>query len=108
MQVLAFAGKEFLHQGHAESLSNAAFDLAFNQSWIDGAANIVRSNNFQNAHCAELNIHRNFRQVRAESVDRVWNSLPVFIEWSSWRIECLFGGEHVAVAVQRQIVQSDS
>src|ERR1700675_1913936 len=98
MQVLAFAGKEFLHQGHAESLSNAAFDLAFNQSWIDGAANIVRGYNLQNAHRAEFDIYRNFSKVRAESVDRVWNSLPVFIKRTSWRIECLFGGKHVTVA----------
>ena len=42
VKVLALAGKEFLHQRHPQALRGTAFDLAFDQRGIDGAANIVR------------------------------------------------------------------
>src|SRR6266853_4463040 len=36
VKVLAFAGKELLHQRHPQALGGAAFDLSFNEWWSDG------------------------------------------------------------------------
>ena len=41
MQIFAFAGEELLHQRHADALGDAAFNLTFDQRWIDSAADIV-------------------------------------------------------------------
>src|ERR1700682_202602 len=41
MKVLAFAGKKLLHQRHPQALGGAAFDLSFNECWIDGPSDVV-------------------------------------------------------------------
>src|ERR1700730_19273034 len=97
MQVLAFAGEEFLHQRHAESLGDTALDLPLNQSGINGAAYIVCGDDLQNAHRPELDINSNFRHVSAESVHRIWNALAVLVEWAGRGIESLLGSQPVPI-----------
>src|SRR5689334_11818461 len=46
MQVFALPGKKFFHERHANALRHTAFDLAFDERGIDGAADIVRRGNF--------------------------------------------------------------
>ena len=49
VEIFAFAGKKFFHEGHAESLRNAAFNLAFDESGINGAADVMGGGNFLDA-----------------------------------------------------------
>ncbi len=46
MQVFALAGEEFFHERHAQALGDAAFDLAFDESGVDGAAYVVDGYHF--------------------------------------------------------------
>ena len=89
-----------------ETLRDAAFDLSFDQRGIDGASHIMRRSNFQHADGAEFHVDFNLRHVRAESVNRVGSSLPVFVERAGRRIEGRFAGHHVAMLVERQVSQS--
>ena len=97
VQILAFAGEEFLHQRHAEALRNSALDLAFNQSRIDGAPDIMGRGHLQHTNRAQFNVDFDLRHVRAETEDRVRIALPVFIQRSDRRIECRFAGDDVSM-----------
>ena len=94
-------GKEFFHQGHAQTLRDAAFDLSFDQRGIDRAPDVMRRRHFQHAHRSQFHIDFDLRHVRAKAVDRVWRTLPVFIERSDRRIECLFAGDDISVLIER-------
>src|ERR1041385_5391939 len=50
VQVFAFTGKELFHESVAQTLSDTAFDLAFDESGIDGAADIVGGGDLQYTH----------------------------------------------------------
>ena len=84
VEIFAFAGKEFFHQGHAQALRDAAFDLAFDESGIDGAADIVGGYDCENADGAEFDIDDSLPPVRAEAEDGVRITLAVFVERSWW------------------------
>ena len=107
VEILALAGKEFFHQSHAQALRGAAFDLAFDESGIDGAANIVGGDDSKDAHGAEFDIDTDFGEMRAEAEDGVGIALAVFIERSGGRIECGFGGGDVAARVERKCAKID-
>ena len=108
MQVLAFAGKEFLHQGHADPLRNAAFDLAFNERGIDRATHVVSCGDFKYLHRAQFDIDLDFSKMRAESEDRVGDALTVLIERAGRRVECSLGGKSVSVSIEGQIGKLDA
>ena len=97
MQILALAGEEFFHQRHPQALRGAAFDLAFDQRWIDGAADVVRRGDLQYPHRAEFGIDRDLGQVRAKSKDRIGSALAVLIQRTGGRIESGLAGENVAI-----------
>ena len=90
-----------------QALRGAAFDLAFDQRGIDGAAHIVSGGDLQDLHRAEFRIDGNLGQVRAKSEYGVGNSLTVFVERAGRRIEGGFRREHVAVWIQRKRAQID-
>jgi len=108
MKILTLAGKEFLHQRHPQPLRCAAFDLPFNQSWINGAANIMRGGYFQYTDGAQFRINGNLHQVRPKSKDSIWNALPIFIQRTGGGVERCVSSDHVAVLVERQLAQGDS
>ena len=56
VQVLGAAGQILLHQREAQPLRDAALDLALDQGRIDRAADIVRGDDAQHLHRAELDI----------------------------------------------------
>ena len=107
MKILTLAGKEFFHQRHAQTLGSAAFDLSFNQRWIDGTADVMGGGDLQHLHSAQFRIDRNLRQVRSESEYGVGNALAIFIERAGGRIEGGLAGDHVAMLVERQVAQDD-
>src|SRR6476661_8002042 len=75
VQVLALAGEEFFHERMAESLRGTAFNLAFDQCWIDGAAHVVSGCDLEDFDRAEFGVDFDFREVGAESVDRIRDAL---------------------------------
>ena len=87
MQVLAFAGNEFLHQREAEPLRRTAFDLSLDQHGIDGSADVVRGDQPNQLHRAKLDIDLDLGQMRAEAIDGIRVALTVSIERSGRRIE---------------------
>src|SRR5580698_6647592 len=80
VEVLTAPGKKFLHQRHPQPLRDPALDLALDQSWIDGPADIVRGGNPQDFHRAQLHVYAHFGHLRSEAIYRVRNSLSVFVE----------------------------
>src|SRR5277367_2445469 len=107
MQILALAGKEFLHQRHAEALSHTAFDLSFDQRGIDRATYVMRGNNLQHPHRSQFNINGNLRHVSAKSVDCVRAALSVFVERAGGWIESLLGSQNITVLIERQILWTE-
>ncbi len=88
-------------------MGGAAFDLSFDERWIDGAADVVRGGDLQHAHRAQFGVDCNLRQVGAESINGIGIALAIFVERAGGRIESGLAGEHVAVLIQRQVAQAD-
>src|SRR4029077_9323261 len=107
VKVLAFAGKELLHQRHPQALGGAAFDLSFNECWIDGPADVVRGSDLQHAHGAQFGVYRNLGQVSAEPINRIGLALAVVVQDAGGRIESRLSSEYVTVLVQGQLAQAD-
>src|SRR5436190_5864769 len=103
VQILSFAGREFLHERHAESLGGAAFDLAFNQSGIDRSSDIMSCRNPEHAHGSEFDIHLHLGQMRAEAVHGIWIPLTILVERAGRRIERGFLRQDIPVLVERKI-----
>src|SRR5579871_4686459 len=103
VEILALAGEKLFHEGHAEALRDATFDLPFDERGIDGAADIVSGGHFENADGTEFEVDFHLRHVRSEAVDGIGLPLAVFVERSDWRIEGDFAGDDVTVAIERQI-----
>ena len=107
VEIFAFAGKKLFHEGHAEALRDAAFDLAFDQGGVNGAADVVGGGQFQNFDGAEFEIDFDFGEMRAESVDGVGNALAVFVEGLGGRIVGGFGADDITALVERKFSQVD-
>ena len=88
-------------------MGGAAFDLSFNERWINGPADVVRRGNFQHAHRAQFAVNRNFRQMGAESINSVGRALAIFVQRAGGWIKRHFSRQHVAVFIEGQIAQSD-
>ena len=84
-------------------MGRASFNLSFNQSWIDGPADVMRGGDLEHAHRAQFRIDGNLRQVGAESKNSIGRALAVLVERAGGRIERGLAGEHVAVFVQGQV-----
>ena len=98
VQVLAAAGDELLHQRQAETLRDAALDLAFDQRRVDRAADIVRGDDLQHLDRAEFDVDLDLGQVGAEAVDGVGLALAVGIERRRRRVVGLLRRQHIAAS----------
>ena len=101
MKIFAFAWEEFFHQRHADSLRDPAFDLSFDQGWIDGPAHIVRGGDLEHLHRAKLDIDFNLGEVCPKSEHGVRYALAILIQRAGRRIESGFGRHHVSVVIER-------
>src|ERR1044071_5622401 len=101
MQIFAFAGEEFFHERHTESLRYTTCDLSFDESGIDGATYIVGGSYFEDAHGSEFHVDFNLSHVRAEAVNCVGIALAIFVEGSDRGIERCLDGDHIPVLVGR-------
>src|SRR6266849_7772317 len=107
VQIFSAAGEKFFHECHAEALGHAAFDLPFDESGIDGAADVVSGGEADNFYGAEFGVHFDFGEMRAEAVDGVGGALSIFVEGFGGWVEGGFGAEDVAVVIEGQIAQTN-
>src|SRR5690349_25132656 len=107
MQVLSLARKEFLHQRHTDSLRDAALDLSFDQSWVNGAAHIVRGSDLEHSYRPQFDINFDLGEVRAKSKHGVRYALTILIKRAGRRIESSFGSQNVSVSIEGQTGEAD-
>ena len=98
---------ELFHQRHAQSLRDAAFDLALDQHGIDGAPDIMRGGDLQNFDLAQFDVDLDLGQMRAEAIDRIRIALAVLVERRRRRIEGLLRRDHIAMIVGLQARKID-
>ncbi len=84
-----------------------AFDLAFNERGIDGAAHVMRGGDLQNFDGAEFGVHLDFSKVRAETEYGVGNTLAVTVERRNGWIEGGLGARNVPARVERHFAQAN-
>src|SRR6201993_1878969 len=105
VQIFTFARHEFFHQRHAEALRDAAFDLAFDQSWVNSASHVVGGSQLQNFDSSEFEIDFDFGEMRAEPINGIGNALAILIERLGGRIVGDFGAEDITEPIERKIVE---
>src|SRR4029077_4020747 len=97
----------FFHKSHAKPLSDAAFDLTFDESGVDSAADVVGGGELQNLDGAKLEVDLDFGEMSAETVDSVGNALAIFVQRFCRGIIGHFSAKDVAALVERQLAQID-
>src|SRR5438270_309423 len=102
VQILSFAGREFLHERHAQSLRDAAFNLTLNQCRIDGPSHIMSGCDPQHAHGSKFDIYLQLGQVHAEAIHSIRISLTILVERAGRRIERAFLRQDMAVPIERE------
>ena len=101
VQVLGAAGEVFLHQRQADALGDAAFDLAFGEGGVDGAAEVVGGGELEELDRAEGGVDGELGDLGAVAVDGVGGALAVGVERRGRRVVAFLGGEDVAVRGRR-------
>ena len=101
VQVLGAAGEVFLHQREADALGDAAFDLAFGEGGVDGAAEVVGGGELEELDGAEGGVDGELGDLGAVAVDGVGDALAVGVEGGGRRVVAFLGGEDVAVRGRR-------
>ena len=102
MQVFGPAGDVFLHQGEADALGDAAFDLACGEEGVDRAAKVVGGGDAVQGYRAERGVHRQFHHLRAIAVDGVGTALAIGVERGGGGVVGRFGRQGVAARVGGQ------
>ncbi len=108
VQVLGLAGQVFFHQGKAQTLSDAPFNLPFGKLRIDRAAHVMGGDNVADAGGAQFHVDLYLGQLRAVAVLRVRRPLTIGIQCGGRRVIGFFDANDVAMRVFRKVLQRDS
>ena len=108
MQILGAAGDIFLHQRHAESLGDAALDLSGGEKRVDHPSEIMRRGDADDLDRAKLQVDLDLGDLRAIAIDGIRRSLAILVERNRWRIEALFGAQHIAEFIGRHLGKLDT
>ena len=99
MEVFGFAGDEFFHQGKANALGNAPFNLAFDQFGIDRLAHIMGGGDPVELDGAKCRINGQFGNLCAKAVLGIGRTLAFIVLGRRWRIVGFLGYKHITAWV---------